>query len=156
VKDQADAVAETAVRAIDHAPLPPILGGAAAQTAPGERWGVALIWFMRTMAAVWLLKGLIHWATMLGVLGVGPAFADLPMATMTTIGFFGVADLLAAVGLWLATPWGGVLWLLCAATELIAPLFGERFVTSSVVALIVDAGLIVLYFILSWLAAREA
>ena len=31
--------------------------------------------------------------------------------------FFALADLLAAIGLWLATPWGGVLWLVVVAAE---------------------------------------
>ena len=46
-----------------------------------------------------------------------PRFGDFAMLRArcrATIVFFAAVDLLAAVGLWLAAPWGGVLWLLCA------------------------------------------
>ena len=50
----------------------------------------------------------------------------LPRPLQATIVFFAAVDLLAAVGLWLAAPWGGVLWLLCAAIEAVSPVLGAR------------------------------
>ncbi|HLW93249.1 MAG TPA: DUF6163 family protein, partial [Roseiarcus sp.] len=106
-------------RFIEHAPLPPIpsVGSLTAADAAAARWTLILVWFMRTIAVVWIFKGLFNWAIMLGV---DPSIANiltLPGPVAATICFFAVADLVAAVGLWLAAPWGGVLWLLCAATE---------------------------------------
>ena len=81
---------------------------------------------MRTMACVWVAKGLFNWAVLMGLNPRFGDFAMLPRPLQTTIVFFAGADLLAAIGMWLAAPWGGVLWLLCAALEAISPLFGGR------------------------------
>ena len=69
---------------------------------------------MRTMACVWVAKGLFNWAVLMGLNPRFGDFAMLPRPLQTTIVFFSGADLLAAIGMWLAAPWGGVLWLLCA------------------------------------------
>ena len=41
----------------------------------------------------------------------------MALPLQATIVFFACFDLLAAVGLWLAAPWGGAIWLLCAVVE---------------------------------------
>ena len=59
-----------------------------------------------------LLKGLYHWATVCGLGSASPSVfeqAEIPYQTATV--FFAVIDLVAAVGLWLAAPWGAVVWL---------------------------------------------
>ena len=81
---------------------------------------------MRTMAWVWVAKGLFNWAV---VLGAFRRFGDfrpwLPL--QATIVFFAGVDLLAAIGLWLAAPWGGVLWLFVRVIEADSPfLVGAR------------------------------
>ena len=79
------------------------------------------------MAWVWVAKGLFNWAVVLGLFRRASAISPmLPRPLQGTIVFFAAADLLAAVGLWLAAPWGGVLWLLCAVIEAISPVFGAR------------------------------
>ena len=69
---------------------------------------------------VWVAKGLFAWAM---VLGLQPALRRFRRCCRRRCRrrscFFAVSDLLAAVGLWLAAPWGGVLWLICAAIEAI-------------------------------------
>jgi len=144
---------EAPPRNIDHSPIPPILSGVEAALDGSVRWGIALVWFMRVIAAVWILKGLIGWGIILGV--NGEDFLALQPGTASAIAFFAVADLVAAVGLWLAAPWGGVLWLLCAATEVIAPMFGVVLGANAPVTMAVDGALIVAYFALGWLAASE-
>ena len=144
-------------RFIEHAPLPAISsqGAPAPADAAASRWTLILIWFMRTIAIVWILKGLFNWTILLGV---DPSIAnilELPGAMAATICFFAVADVVAAVGLWLAAPWGGVLWLLCAATEAAAPVFGTRTSTTGSLAIALDLALISIYFTLNFLAARE-
>ena len=72
---------------------------------------------MRTLAWVWVAKGLFNWSLVLGALPGYGDFTMLPLPLQGSIVFFAAVDLLAAVGLWLAAPWGGVLWLLCAVIE---------------------------------------
>jgi Family of unknown function (DUF6163) len=142
---------------IDHAPLPaiPDVGALTPEDAKAARWTMILVWFMRTISVVWLFKGLFDWSILLGA---DPAVANVlelpgPMAAM--ICFFAVADLVAAVGLWLAAPWGGVLWLLCAAIEAAGPVFGARASMASNLAIGLDLALIAVYFTLNFMAARE-
>ena len=62
--------------------------------------------------------------------------------------YFAVFDLVAAVGLWLATPWGGVIWLFGTLTQIFVaialPGFFSMFWT------FVNLPLIAIYFVLTW------
>ena len=129
--------------------------GAGGWMAALPSWSAMLIWFMRTLAWVWVAKGLFNWAV---VLGFNPRFGDfamLPRALQGTIVFFAAVDLLAAVGLWLAAPWGGALWLLCAVIEAVSPLLGARGSFVGAVGVILNVVLICGYFLLSWRASSE-
>ncbi len=69
--------------------------------------------------------------------------------------FFAVIDLVAAVGLWLAAPWGAVVWLTSvismAAVEALFPqIYGGR-----LWVIIVELGLLAVYLTLALLSARE-
>jgi hypothetical protein len=155
------------VRVVERAPIPAIrmIGATASDGQAPLRWSLLLVWFMRTMAVVWISKGLFAWAIALGVdhdiadaLGIHSVLADfleLPVVTQGMIGFVAVADLLAAVGLWLAAPWGGVLWLICASTEVMAATLGAGAALTGPLGVALDGVLIVVYFVLSWLAANE-
>jgi len=139
------------IRIIDEAPPVEAARFAAALPSPAE----TLVWYMRTMACVWVAKGLFNWAVLMGL---HPRFGDftmLPRALQTTIVFFAGADLLAAVGMWLAAPWGGVLWLLCAGIEAVSPLLGGRAALLGVVGVGLNVTLIALYFMLKWRADQE-
>ena len=139
------------VRIIDQTPRDAESGFGAILPGAGE----TLVWFMRTMACVWVAKGLFNWAVLMGL---NPRFGDfimLPRALQTTIVFFAGADLLAAVGMWLAAPWGGVLWLLCAGIEAISPLLAGRAATLGMVGVGLNVTLIALYFTLKWRAEQE-
>lgn len=119
------------------------------------RWAMALLWFMRTLAWVWLAKGLFNWAAILGAIPRIDDFGVMPLGLQGAFVFFAVADLLAAVGLWLAAPWGGVLWLICAGSEALAPLQAATAGLVSALGVGVNLALMALYFALGWLAARE-
>ena len=68
--------------------------------------------FLRIMAVISILKGLYHWAQVTGFIGgEEEAFENQSMAWQTATVYFAVIELVAAVGLWLATPWGAVVWL---------------------------------------------
>ena len=121
-----------------------------------ERWTAWFMLFLRTMAGVSLAKGLYHWAMVVGI-GQGPfsAFETSSTAWQAATMYFAVIDLVAAVGLWLAAAWGGVVWLTAtismAAIELLFPqVYGGR-----IVVVLVDLAMLAAYFSLAVAAARE-
>ena len=119
------------------------------------RWTMVRLWFLRLLACVWLAKGLIHWAFIVGANPRADDFLVMPLGLQGAIVFFAVADLLCAVGLWLAAAWGGAVWLITSGFELASPLLPA---TSGLISaagigfyLALGAG----YFGLGWLATRE-
>ncbi len=119
------------------------------------RWMTVLLWFMRTLAWVWLAKGLIHWANILGASQIQGDFATLPFGLQAAKVFFAVTDLFAAIGLWLAAPWGGIVWLISAAFEALTPILPATSGLIHTAGVVVNAALAMLYFGIGWLAARE-
>jgi len=92
----------------------------------GKRWAQWLVVFLRAMAVLSLLKGIYHWAIVCGFSAPLPTGFDsysTPYQVATV--FFAVIDLVAGVGLWLAAPWGAVIWLTSvismAAIEMLFP-----------------------------------
>lgn len=117
------------------------------------RWGVMLVIYMRSLAVLWLSFGVLHWAAILSPQPV--PFEALPFRLSVTIAAFAVADLVAAVGLWLVAPWGGALWLATAAGELMAGAFVGGGFARGPVMIATYVLLIGMYFVLTWLAAQE-
>jgi hypothetical protein len=124
--------------------------------APAERWPERLVLFLRVMAGVSFLTGLYYWSIICGIDAPTPGgFADYSTPFQTATVFFAVIDLVAAVGLWLAAPWGAVVWLTSLisrmAVELLFPqIYGGRLwvIASSIVVL-------ASYLLLAMLSARE-
>lgn len=125
-----------------------------AQASPA-RWDLALVWFMRLAALAWLAKGVAHWAYIVGALPDTPAFDAAPVGRESAVVYFGVVDCIAAVGLWLASAWGGVVWLFAATSAIILAVFAPDLAPLPPAVLAVCAGSVLVYFILSWLASRE-
>jgi hypothetical protein len=121
----------------------------------GVAWGVALLWFMRITAMAWLLKGLAAWTTILGMGPLGISFEALPPAQRAIVIVFAVLDLVAGVGLWLTSAWGGVMWLLAIMTDLIAFSLGAPSPLSSAIMVGLQMVLVLAYLVLSWLASRD-
>jgi hypothetical protein len=118
-----------------------------------SRWNFLLVVFMRCMSVLWLFYGLRQWQL---ILAPGDAPLDaLPTSLALATVFFAVADLLAAVGLWLAATWGGILWLFSASASIIISLFMPGFRADGALALTFNFVLIMVYFVLNWLAALE-
>jgi hypothetical protein len=69
--------------------------------------------------------------------------------------FFAIMNLLAAVGLWLAVPWGGVLWLFAVSAQMFMIGFLTGMIEWGRLMLALDVTLVVSYFVLSWYAAQE-
>ncbi len=118
-------------------------------------WGTALLWYVRTLAWVWVGKGLFSWAIIVGAFpGLGD-FAAMALPLQATVVTFACFDLLAAVGLWLAAPWGGAIWLLCAVVEAVSPFLGPRAAAIGYFGALLNVALVAGYFLLSWRAVRE-
>ena len=83
-------------------------------------WAKRLLWFLRVMAVVSMLNGLRYWAAVCGFAFVPQGgFEAQAIAWQTATVFFAVIDLVAAVGLWLAAPWGAVVWLTSAVSMVV-------------------------------------
>ncbi len=124
----------------------------AAPAAAGTlRWGFVLVSFKRLLAGAWLVQALLQWIALLG-----PSESVLdraPVLWASASVFFAVLDPVAAVGLWLATPWGGVIWLFAVMSQSVAAVAIPGFVPRLWIGM--DAVLVGLYFLLTWLAARS-
>ncbi|MGV6874830.1 DUF6163 family protein [Pseudochelatococcus sp. B33] len=118
------------------------------------RWDIALVWFMRLVALVWVAKGLVYWALLLGVLPQVALFEGQPLQWQTVVVYFAVIDLVAAVGLWLTSTWGGVMWLLAAMSYFLAAIVAPHAVVSGPILLAGLGALVAAYFLLSWYASR--
>lgn len=117
------------------------------------RWTFLLAVFFRVTALLWIVAGLAQWLHILSL--TGRDFPDVSAAVVAAVIFFAVLDLVAAVGLWMIAPWGGVVWLLTVTAQIyvsaMKPGFfegGRVFVTS------LDGVLLALYLFLSWRVNR--
>lgn len=117
------------------------------------QWGQLLTVFMRIIALFWLLQGVTQWCLVLTA--SRPIFEELPSNAAVAVVFFAVLDLIAGVGLWLATPWGGVLWLLIASAQIFVTLSVPGFFIGGYWLIALDIVLICVYFFLTFEAGRD-
>jgi hypothetical protein len=143
-----------AVDLIDRSPAKPQEGDLLAAIS-SVGWGTGLIWYMRTLAWVWVAKGLFDWAIILGAFRSLGQFTTMAAPLQATIVAFACLDLLAAIGLWLAAPWGGAIWLLCAVVEAASPLLSPRAAAIGYGGALINVALVCGYFLLSFRAVRE-
>ena len=118
-------------------------------------WETTLIWYMRTLAWVWMAKGLFHWAIILGALPALGQFTTMALPLQATIVAFACLDLLAAIGLWLAAAWGAVVWLTSTVSMAVVELFFPKVYGSNMVIVLTEMGLLAAYLLLAVLSARE-
>jgi fatty acid desaturase len=119
------------------------------------RWNFILVWFMRMLALMWIAKGLGYWAVILGADTAPTSFEARTTGFQATTIYFAIIDLVAAVGLWLTSTWGGVLWLLAVMSHLILAVFFPHVVTGGPVLIGLFLSFIVAYLVISWLAASD-
>jgi hypothetical protein len=126
------------------------------QEGGADPWASRLVLFLRVMAGIALAKGLYHWAIVCGFLSAsGMGYEDTSTPFQVATVFFGVIDLVAAVGLWLAAPWGVVVWLTSVismvAVEIRFPqIFGGRVWVVAIDVLLIFASLL-----LALMSARQ-
>jgi len=128
----------------------------ATEAPPDRRWTDRLVLFLRLMAAVSMSKGLFHWALVCGFgAGTGGGFASHALAWQTATVFFSVIDLVAAVGLWLAAPWGVVVWLTASVSMVAVEVFFPQVYGGQFLTVLVEMALIGSYLYLALKSARE-
>ena len=121
-----------------------------------NRWTRWLVLFLRVMAVLAVTKGLYHWAQVTGFVGgEEEAFENQTMAWQTATVYFAVIELVAAVGLWLATPWGAVVWLTTVVSMAVIELMFPAIYGGSLAIVGFEAVLLAAYLALAWMAARE-
>ena len=119
-------------------------------------WARRLVLFLRIMAVVSISKGLYHWAQVTGFIGgEEEAFENQSMAWQTATIYFAVIELVAAVGLWLATPWGAVVWLTTVVSMAVIELMFPGIYGGSLMVVGFEAVMLAAYLALAWMAARE-
>jgi hypothetical protein len=119
-------------------------------------WTRRLVLFLRIMAVVSVVKGLYHWAQVTGFIGgEEEAFENQSMAWQTATIYFAVIELVAAVGLWLATPWGAVVWLTTVVSMAVIELMFPGIYGGSLTVVAFEAVMLGAYLALAWMAARE-
>jgi Family of unknown function (DUF6163) len=126
------------------------------QEADENAWTRRLVIFLRVMAVLSVGKGLYHWAQVTGFVGgEDDAFENQQMAWQTATVYFAVIELVAAVGLWLATPWGAVVWLTTVVSMAVIELMFPAIYGGSLAVVAGEALLLAAYLALAWMAARE-
>lgn len=128
--------------------------------ADGERprlaaWSQRLVVFLRLMAAATMIKGLYHWSVVCGFAGGREGFVGHPLPWQTATVFFAVIDLVAAVGLWLAAPWGAVVWLTASVSMVVVDVFFPQVYGSQTPIVLAESLLIGIYLFIAIQAARE-
>jgi hypothetical protein len=119
-------------------------------------WTRRLVLFLRIMAVLSVFKGLYHWAQVTGFIGgEEEAFENQPMAWQAATVYFAVIELVAAVGLWLATPWGAVVWLTTVVSMAVIELMFPGIYGGSLLVVGGEAFMLAAYLALAWMAARE-
>ena len=119
-------------------------------------WTRRLVLFLRVMAVASMIKGLYHWAEVTGFIGgEDEALENQAMAWQTATVYFAVIELVAAVGLWLATPWGAVVWLTTVVSMAVIELMFPAIYGGSLTVVAIEALMLAAYLALAWMAARE-
>ena len=124
--------------------------------AAGKPWSDRLVLFLRVMAGVSLCKGLYHWAVICGIgapLASGFDSYSTPYQVATV--FFAVIDLVAGVGLWLAAPWGAVVWLTSVISMAAVELLFPQIYGGNIWVIVAEVVMLGLYLWLALMAARE-
>jgi fatty acid desaturase len=121
-----------------------------------EGWTARLVLYSRVVAGLTMLKGLYHWAAICGF-GVGPVggFEAENLGWQIATVFFAIIDPVAAVGLWLAAPWGAVVWLASAVTLIVVHALLPQIYGFQPIIIAIELALIGGYGYFAFQASRE-
>lgn len=93
---------------------------------------IAFVWFQRIVAGYCLLFGVLYWIRLVGLYpGSLWRFDLMPLHWQVAATVLAALFPFAAIGLWMLTSWGPVIWFLCALTEAVMyagfpELYGQR------------------------------
>src|SRR6202161_1004033 len=119
-------------------------------------WTRRLVLFLRIMAVVSVAKGLYHWAQVTGFVGSEEeAFENQSLAWQASTVYFAVIELVAAVGLWLATPWGAVVWLITVVSMTVIGLLFSAIYGGDSAGVVAEAVMLTASPGRAWMAPRE-
>lgn len=144
----------------DVAPRDPVVTGGPvlppdAETG-GTAWTTRLVLFLRAMAVIAMTLGLYNWAQITGFIGTEDTAFEVQTAQwQSATVYFAVIELVAAVGLWLATPWGAVVWLTTVVSMAVIELMFPAIYGGNITVVVFAAIMLVAYLALAWMAARE-
>lgn len=125
-------------------------------TTESTKWTDRLVLFLRVMAIVALVKGLFHWSRICGIaVPQGGEFEAQTLAYQSATIYFAVIELVAAVGLWLATPWGAVVWLSAVVSMAIVELLFPAVYGGEWIVVVLELIIAMIYIGLALLAAFE-
>ena len=126
-------------------------------TETGEQvWTSRLVIFLRAMAVLSMAMGLYNWAQITGFIGGGDgAFEVQTTQWQSATVYFAVIELVAAVGLWLATPWGAVVWLTTVVSMAVIELMFPAIYGGNFLIVLFALAMLAAYLALAWMAARE-
>jgi hypothetical protein len=119
------------------------------------RWMRLLTFTMRLLAVLSLVRGVGDWAQIIGLIETGQTFEARPLMWQVSLATYAVLNCIAGVGLWMTTAWGGVLWLIVTLCEVMFPWVTNSSVRSAGMGDFFMLGLVMVYLVLAWLAARE-
>ena len=126
------------------------------EVAHADPWTARLLIFLRILACLSMLKGLYHWSLVVGIgQPAGWSFDANSVSWDAATIYFAVIDLIAAVGLWLAAAWGGVVWLTAAISMAAIELFFPQIYGGRAWVIVAELVAIVVYFALTIAAGRE-
>jgi hypothetical protein len=118
-----------------------------------DPYRIALDYYEIAVAVVLLGLGLAQWATIVGL--SSNAFDTMPVTTKIAVMYLGVADLVAAVGLWMRVAWGRVIFIAAAVSEIALHTAFVATYGSNWTVVILHGGLLLIYAILAVLARRR-
>jgi hypothetical protein len=119
-------------------------------------WTERLVLLLRALAVLSMSEGLYHWARICGFgAGADGGFEAHALAWQAATVFFAVIDLVASVGLWLAAPWGAVVWLTASVSMVVVHVFFPQIYGVQPFIVLAELALITLYLVIAILAARE-
>lgn len=141
-------------RIVSNAPMAAIVLSGAGEPEQDSRFGRLLVLFMRIVAALWLCEGLMEWSSVVVTNVDGRSgLAALSTPAVAAVIFFAVINPIAAVGLWLATPWGGVIWLVTAGAQVFVLVLMPGFFDHPLITALSNIVLVSAYLALTWLVA---
>lgn len=107
---------------------------------------LSFYWFHRAIAIYCLLFGVLYWVRLIGVYdGDLWRFDLMPVHWRVASVVLAVFFPFAAIGLWMVTSWGPVIWFICAAAESIMYLGFPEFFGDRWLIVASHAGVVVLY-----------